>query len=121
MKINLKALVIDIYDAERNSMNACMNHGISAQVAADAHHRTLCEAFATVTGTQNGRPEFFDALVLAREGHLDNVVSQMADALESFLRAPSVGSDGPGSSTLRVMDFNLNSARTALAAARAVS
>jgi hypothetical protein len=39
-------------------------------------------------------------------------------ALESFLRAPSVGSNGPGSSTIVVQDFNLREARTAIAEAK---
>lgn len=43
---------------------------------------------------------------------------ELLDALESFLRAPSVGSDGPGSSTIVVQDFNIRAARAAIAAAK---
>lgn len=38
-------------------------------------------------------------------------------ALESFLRAPSVGSAGPGSVTLAVQEFNLRAAKAAVAKA----
>lgn len=42
----------------------------------------------------------------------------LLDALEAFLRAPSVGSDGPGSSTIVVQDFNLRAAHAAVAKAK---
>ena len=41
----------------------------------------------------------------------------MLEALESFMRAPSIGSDGPGSLTIRVMDFNMKAAGDAIAKA----
>lgn len=44
--------------------------------------------------------------------------TELLEALESFLRAPSVGSDGPGSSTIVVQEFNRRSARKAIAKAR---
>jgi len=47
--------------------------------------------------------------------HHKVVIDLLVKSLESFLRCPSVGSDGPGSSTLRVMDFNLDDARSAIA------
>lgn len=43
---------------------------------------------------------------------------ELLDALESFLRAPSVGSGGPGSSTIVVQEFNLRAARAAIAKAK---
>lgn len=42
----------------------------------------------------------------------------LLEALEAFLRAPSVGSSGPSSSTIVVQDFNLRAARAALAKAK---
>lgn len=42
----------------------------------------------------------------------------LLEALESFLRAPSVGSNGPGSATIVVQDFNLKAARAAIAKAK---
>jgi hypothetical protein len=42
---------------------------------------------------------------------------ELLEALQAFLRAPSVGSDGPGSSTIVVQDFNLRAARAAIAKA----
>lgn len=42
-------------------------------------------------------------------------------ALEAFLRAPSVGSGGPGSSTIVVQEFNRRAARAAIAKARGES
>lgn len=38
-------------------------------------------------------------------------------ALESFLRAPSIGSNGPGTATIVVQDFNLRAAERAIAKA----
>jgi len=38
-------------------------------------------------------------------------------ALESFLRAPSIGSSGPGSVVIEVQDFTLKAARAAIAKA----
>jgi len=43
--------------------------------------------------------------------------TDMVAALKSFLRAPSVGSNGPGSTTIVVQDFNLKAAREAIAKA----
>lgn len=42
----------------------------------------------------------------------------LVEALSSFLRAPSVGSDGPGTSTITIQEFNRRAARAALDAAR---
>jgi len=39
---------------------------------------------------------------------------RLVSLLESFLQCPSVGSDGPGSTTLRVMDVCLDGARNLL-------
>jgi hypothetical protein len=39
-------------------------------------------------------------------------------ACEAFLRAPSIGSSGPGSVTIEVTTFNLEAARAAIAKAR---
>lgn len=36
---------------------------------------------------------------------------QLREMVRAFLRAPSVGSDGPGSHTIVVQDFNLRKAR----------
>ncbi len=43
---------------------------------------------------------------------------ELLAALESFLRAPSIGSNGPGSSTIVVQDFNFRAARAAIAKAK---
>jgi hypothetical protein len=58
--------------------------------------------------------EQYDALDTQLAG-LDPLAQQQA--LQSFLRAPSVGSDGPGSLTIVVQDFNIRSARAAIAKA----
>jgi len=42
---------------------------------------------------------------------------ELLAALEAFLRAPSIGSSGSGSSTIVVQDFNLRAARAAIAKA----
>ncbi len=49
---------------------------------------------------------------------LISAAPELLDALESFLRAPSVGSGGPGSSTIVVQEFNLRAARAAIAKAK---
>jgi hypothetical protein len=41
----------------------------------------------------------------------------LLEALKSFLRAPSIGSDGPGSHTIVVQDFNIKAAKAAIAKA----
>lgn len=41
----------------------------------------------------------------------------MLAALKAFLRAPSIGSSGPGSVSIEVQTFNLNEARAAIAKA----
>ncbi len=46
-------------------------------------------------------------------------VATLRDALASFLRAPSTGSNGPGSVTIAVQTHNLEAARSALAATEA--
>lgn len=40
---------------------------------------------------------------------------ELLAALQAFLRAPSIGSDGPGSLTIVVQEFNLKAARAAIA------
>ena len=40
---------------------------------------------------------------------------ELLKALKSFLRAPSLGSNRPGSLTIEVQDFNLSAARVAIA------
>ena len=42
---------------------------------------------------------------------------ELLEALRAFLRAPSLGSAGPGSVTIAVQDFNLRAARAAIAKA----
>ena len=43
--------------------------------------------------------------------------NELLEALESFLRAPSVGSAGPGSITIVVQEFNMRAAHAAIAKA----
>jgi hypothetical protein len=43
---------------------------------------------------------------------------ELLEALGSFLRAPSVGSNGPGSTTIVVQDFNFRAASAAMAKAK---
>jgi len=38
----------------------------------------------------------------------------LLQALHSFLRAPHIGSDGPGSCTIVVQEYNLRAARAAI-------
>ena len=44
-----------------------------------------------------------------------------AEAAESFLRAPSIGSDGPGSCTIVVQEYNIRRVKAALTAAKEVA
>lgn len=48
-----------------------------------------------------------------------NAHDDLVAVLKAFLRAPSIGSSGPGSVTIEVQSFNLNAARVALAKAGA--
>ncbi len=49
-----------------------------------------------------------------QDARLIAAAPELLEALQAFLRAPSVGSDGPGSSTIVVQDFNLRAARAAI-------
>lgn len=52
------------------------------------------------------------------DAHLNNAAlptySELLAALQAFMRAPSIGSNGPGSSTIVVQEFNLRNAGTML-------
>lgn len=52
-----------------------------------------------------------------KHAEMANQIDELLEALKSFLRAPSVGSNGPGSTTIVVQDFNLKAARAAIAKA----
>jgi len=68
-------------------------------------------------------PENYRHLVDAEAAylvHAANQLPQLIEALKSFLRAPSTGSDGPNSVTIVVQEFNLANARKAIAAAESV-
>jgi nitroreductase len=45
-------------------------------------------------------------------------ISELEEILHAFLRAPSTGSDGPGSSTIVIQEYHLRDARAALKAAK---
>jgi hypothetical protein len=45
------------------------------------------------------------------------VADDLLEAVKSYLRCPSVGSDGPGSSTIVVQEFNRKAAQAAIAKA----
>lgn len=44
-------------------------------------------------------------------------ISELEEILHAFLRAPSTGSDDPGSHTIVVQDFNIKAAKAAIAKA----
>lgn len=44
------------------------------------------------------------------------LIKQALGALESFLRCPSIGNNGPGSSTIVIQDFNLRRAASVIIA-----
>lgn len=70
---------------------------------------------------QRFKPSKGHERVMANAQHIVQCVNAhdaLVAALEAFLRAPSIGSGGPGSVTLVVQDFNMRAARTALAIAR---
>jgi len=48
-------------------------------------------------------------------------IRELEKILHSFLRAPSVGSDGPGSSTIVVQEYHIRAARTALKAKKCLA
>lgn len=56
---------------------------------------------------------------VARKGGLSDArliaaAPELLEALQAFLRAPSIGSNGPGSVTIEVQTFNLIAARSAI-------
>jgi hypothetical protein len=50
-------------------------------------------------------------LAITELGRAELRIVELVEALNAFLRAPSVGSNGPGSSTIVVQEFNLREAR----------
>ena len=66
------------------------------------------EAYSPTKGYVNIRPLYTEPLAV-------KVNTEMIEALRAFLRAPSVGSSGYGSSTIVVQDFHLRAARAAIA------
>jgi hypothetical protein len=74
------------------------------------HAARNCETI-TIGGGEFGPEE------LKRAADMLDANSDLVNALKSFLRAPSVGSNGPGSTTIVVQDFNLKAARDAIAKA----
>jgi hypothetical protein len=74
------------------------------------HAARNCETI-TIGGGEFGPEE------LKRAADMLDANADLVNALKSFLRAPSVGSNGPGSTTIVVQDFNLKAARAAIAKA----
>ena len=58
-----------------------------------------------------------DRMEQAENARLLAAAPDLLAALQAFLRAPSIGSSGPGSVTIEVQTFNLNAARAAIARA----
>jgi hypothetical protein len=58
------------------------------------------------------------AELTARVDRAEKSEADLLAALESFLRAPSIGSDCPGSATIVIQEFNRVAARAAIAKAR---
>lgn len=53
-------------------------------------------------------------------GNLFAAAPELLAALESFLRAPSIGSNGPGTGTIVVQTYNVRAAERAIAKAKGV-
>ncbi len=53
----------------------------------------------------------------AANARLIAAAPELLEALKSFLRAPSIGSDGPGSSTIVIQEYNRRAALAAVAKA----
>ncbi len=68
-----------------------------------------CENIPTESLLESGVASYEQATALVKQR------DDLLGALKSFLRAPSVGSDGPGSITIVVQDFNLQAARAIIA------
>lgn len=50
--------------------------------------------------------------------HTNVKLQELVEAAESFLRAPSIGSDGPGSCTIVVQEYNIRRVKAAINAAK---
>jgi hypothetical protein len=57
------------------------------------------------------------ATVVGDDARLIAAAPELLAALQAFMRAPSIGSSGPGSVTIEVQTFNLDAARQAIAKA----
>lgn len=51
------------------------------------------------------------------DARLRDAAPDLLAALQAFMRAPSIGSSGPGSVTIEIQSFILNDARAAIAKA----
>lgn len=70
--------------------------------------------------SQEAKPEHHEICMAAHteaDARLIAAAPELLEALQAFLRAPHIGSGGPGSSTIVVQDFNLRAARAAIAKA----
>ena len=92
-------------------MNAQHTPGPWAKIGASVANASTRKTIAVAVGCDgNSGEEEANARLIA-------AAPELLEALEAFLRAPSVGSGGPGSSTIVVQDFNLRAARAAIAKA----
>lgn len=85
----------------------------------DADGRTIA-VFWTRSAPERAtaRPQFKDVPQLKANLTLAKAAPELLEALESFLRAPSIGSNGPGSATIVVQEYNVRAAWAAIAKAK---
>lgn len=91
------------------AMTCVVPEGVDGDQESNA--RRLVAAWNACEGVPTEKLENFAAVGAIILSQRDELV----EALAAFLRAPSVGSDKPGSSTIVVQDFNLRAARAAIA------
>ncbi len=99
-------------------------HALPLMERADQHRVSLGHPLSNEPGafmlfTDDGRGNGLPLPERDRDANAALIAAapDLLAALRAFLRAPSVGSDGPGSITIVVQDFNMQAARTAIARA----
>ena len=74
----------------------------------------VASALGCLPSYADPRPDGGNAHIMAKLTTLLEDKKKLEEVLGSFLRAPHIGSDGPGSSTIVVQEFNLKAARVLL-------
>jgi hypothetical protein len=109
---NSRGARIKAFDMDGNSVTVSYDHALSGEDV----HRVAAE---TLRDKMHWKGELIGGAVKGGSYVFvfDAGRADLLAAVKAFLRAPSIGSSGPGSVTIEVQTFNLKAARAAIAKA----